>query len=40
MVGLISGGGGGAYKSNKKNVSEQWDEMYLRNELKQTHHYI
>ena len=39
------GGGGGlisgwAYKQNKKNVSEPPDEMYLRNALKLTFHYI
>lgn len=41
MGGVINGGtyiwwGRGACKWNKKNVSEQRDEMYLRNELKQT----
>ena len=35
--GLISGW---AYKPNKKNVPEQRDKMYLRNELKLTFHYI
>ena len=37
MGGLISGW---AYKPNKKNVSEQRDKTYLRNELKLTFYYI
>ena len=34
------GGGGGAYKRNKKEVSERRDKTHLRNELKLTYHYI
>ena len=37
MGGLISRW---AYKRNKKNVLEQRDKTYLRNELKLTFHYI
>ena len=29
-----------AYKQNKKNVSEQRDKMYQRNELKLTFYYV
>ena len=36
----IKRGFGWAYKRNKKNVSEQIDNAYLRNELKLTFHYI
>ena len=37
---INGGGGGGAYKWNKKNVSERRHKTYLRNELKFTFHYI
>ena len=37
MEGVVSVG---AYKWNKKNVSQRQDKTFLRNELKQTYHYM